>query len=328
MTLRIILILIGFSIGTVLASPSCGQQPECPNCFVPLVMRNAQGELAHDYSPKDVTVKIDGIPVAVDEIHGEQRLRRIVIVLDASGSMKDSWRHAVSSGSIVASLAEGHARLALLIFNDKVVEQIGFDRGNSAVEERLKDLQNNGEFAKTSVHGGSAINDAIASAIVLLVDPTTADSIYVVSDGHDNKSHTDQWDIKQKLSASGIRVFADVLRQWNGSGRVYQSELLGTGPDFQDLAQLTGGASIQADPTETKLSFPVRPKSSVIEAAHLFFAAMFDNEVLQFSWTNLGTNKRDMKISISETGKDHVPGMQLFYPRQLYACASKVVPAH
>jgi len=150
----------------------------------------------------------------------------------------------------------------------------------------------------------------------------------VVSDGHDNKSHADQSDIRQKLSAAGIRVFADVLRQWNGGGRVYQSELLGTGPDFQGLAQLTGGASIQADPTETKLSFPVGPKTSAIEAARLFVAAMFDNEVLQFSWTNLGTNKRDMKISISEAGKDRVPGVQLFYPRQLYACASKVVPAH
>ncbi|HEY2455682.1 MAG TPA: hypothetical protein VGI13_00170, partial [Candidatus Acidoferrum sp.] len=54
-------------------------------------------------------------------------------------------QHAVMSASVLANLAEGRARLALLIFNEKIIEEVGFDRSNLAVEKRLKDLQSNRE---------------------------------------------------------------------------------------------------------------------------------------------------------------------------------------
>jgi len=61
-----------------------GQNAQCSTYFVPLVVRNDQGELVHNYSPTDVTVKVDGKVVNVDEIRREQRSRRMVILLDAS----------------------------------------------------------------------------------------------------------------------------------------------------------------------------------------------------------------------------------------------------
>jgi hypothetical protein len=290
-------------------------------------MRNAQGEMVHNYSAGDVAVSVGGGIVAVDEIHRERRLRRIVIVLDASGSMREDggnpWQHAVMSASVLANLAEGRARLALLIFNEKIIEEVGFDRSNLAVEKRLKDLQSNREFERTYVHGHTAINDALYRAISLLASPSTADSIYAITDGYDNASRASSEDIERKLSATGVRLFANVLRPSRREGRLRETELLGLGPDFQEVALLTGGASIQADPSEAKLSFAVRRKISTMEAARLFFAAMFDNELLELRWSNPGTNKRDVKIFISETGKDHYPKTQLFYPKQLCACSSQ-----
>lgn len=150
MASRITLRLFASSFLAVLTfSNTCGQEAECSQYAVPLVMRNAQGEMVHNYSAGDVAVSVGGGIVAVDEIHRERRLRRVVIVLDASGSMREDggnpWQHAVMSASVLANLAEGRARLALLIFNEKIIEEVGFDRSNLAVEKRLKDLQSNRE---------------------------------------------------------------------------------------------------------------------------------------------------------------------------------------
>ena len=35
---------------------------------------------------------------------------------------------------------------------------------------------------------------------------------------------------------------------------------------------------------------------------------------------------RDLKIALSPVGRDHLKGAQLFYPRQLYTCASRSSP--
>jgi hypothetical protein len=315
------------ALSTVLAPIAIwGQNAQCPTYFVPLVVRNAQGELVHNYSAKDVAVKVNGKVVNVDEIRRDQRSRRIVIVLDASASMNrdgngNPWHQAVASASLLASLAKGRAYLALLVFNEKVVEEIGLDRSNSAVEERLMFLQSNRDLERTLVHGKTSINDAIYRAVTLLGDSTTADAIYVVSDGEDTSSRKSAREVEQTLSVTGIRVFADILKPPREAG--YSAplpELLGTGPDFFEFARLTGGANIQADPEEARLSFNVRPKISAVDAARLFFAAMFENEILQFKWSNPGAKKRGLKISTSEIGSGHLPGVQLFYPQQLYSC--------
>jgi len=218
-------------------------------------------------------------------------------------------------------LAKGRANLALLVFNEKVVEEIGFDRGNSAVEERLMFFQSNRDLERTLVHGKTSINDAIYRAVTLLGDSTTADAIYVVTDGEDTSSRKSRREVEQTLSATGIRVFADILKPpREARNGVRLSELLGTGPDFFEFAHFTGGANIQADPKETRLSFNVRPKISAVDAARLFFEAMFENEILQLKWSNPGAKKRDLKISVSEIGSGHLPGAQLFYPQQLYSC--------
>src|ERR1700730_641391 len=126
--------LLALSIVIVFAPvASWGQEAQCPTYFVPLVVRNSQEELVHNYSPTDVVVKVDGTAVGVDKIHREQRSRRIVIILDASASMNRDgnghpWRQAVASAGVLASLAKGFAQLALLVFNEKVVEEIGFNR--------------------------------------------------------------------------------------------------------------------------------------------------------------------------------------------------------
>jgi len=132
----------------------------------------------------------------------------------------------------LASLAKGRAHLALLVFNEKVVEEVRIDRGNSAVEERLTVLQSNRDAERTLVHGKTAINDAIDGAIALLGDPTTADAIYVVSDGEDTSSRTSRRDVERKLSMTGIRVFADILKPSRQPINGFRpSEILGTGAD-------------------------------------------------------------------------------------------------
>jgi hypothetical protein len=81
-------------------------------------------------------VKVNGNTVPVENIQGGNRPRRIVILLDASGSIAaDStfipWKQSLDSASLLASITEERANLALL-FSEEIPEEIGFSAGQHA----------------------------------------------------------------------------------------------------------------------------------------------------------------------------------------------------
>ncbi len=309
-------------------SNAVAQEKDCSNYLIPLLVRTPEGEIIRNVSPSDLVLKFSGNVVPIDGLHNESRPRRIVILLDASGSMNHegsglSWKQALAAAAHLGSLANGHAQLALLIFNEQVVEQIPFEQGNSRIINRLAELASDANFERSKVHGKTAINDAIDNAFSLLGLPRTADSLYIVSDGINTAGHTPSRELETKVLSSGVRVFSIILRPaqgWESHRRL--EDVLGTGPDLLMLSRITGGASMSVDEEETKLSFDVGKKLSSPALSGLFFAGMFDNELLQFTISGQIPKKRELKIELSATGKAHRKGAQFSYPNQLYVCSA------
>jgi hypothetical protein len=127
------------------------QDDPCAKVFIPLTLRDARGELIHNYSDGDLEVKLGGAAQHLETIQRETRPRRMVVLLDASGSMKEAgreilWPRAIASARFLAGLSERRARLALLIFNKKIVEEIGFSGDNAAITKRLNELAQDQKF--------------------------------------------------------------------------------------------------------------------------------------------------------------------------------------
>jgi len=108
--------------------------------------------------------------------------RRVVVLLDVSGSMNrqgtGKWEVArAAAGELVAALPPG-SKASLTTFSEKteIRAAMSVDRGP------LRDWLN-GESARPSPHGHTAMYAAIQSAIEQLQPPEPGDAIYIITDG-------------------------------------------------------------------------------------------------------------------------------------------------
>jgi von Willebrand factor type A domain len=307
---------------------SLAQDDTCSKFLIPLTVRDTRGEVIHDFSAHDLEIKVNGNIQQAESIRRDNRPRRIVILLDASGSMRgfgaeSPWRQAVSSAQMVTNLSEGRAQVALLIFNEMVGEEIGFARDNTAIIKRVNALQKDQEFRDHSVQGTTHLFDTVSHALQLLKHPSSADTIYIASDAGENKSHLMHEDIQRELGESGVRVFLTLLiNPPNYRGR--SPEEISGPQDTSTLVERTGGERMSLTRNEISLGFQTKPNRTPLE--RMYYQGLFDNDLLQIQLAPPQSKKRDLKIALSPAGRDHLKGAQLFYPRQLYTCAPQKSP--
>jgi len=301
------------------------QDDPCSKILIPFTLRDARGELIHNYSDGDLEVKLGGAAQHLERIQRETRSRRMVVLLDASGSMKEPgngnlWRRAIASAQFLTGLSEPRAQLALLIFNKKIVEEIGFPDGNAAITKRLNELARDQKFLDHEVQGPTHLYDAMNRALQLLGQPTSADVLFVVSDAGENASQLSFADIKRKLLQAGVRVFLTRLEEPRVNHRRMTQEEMSGVEDVFTLVDQTGGGGMTLAPNQIYLGFEARPIPSVTEGVRMFYGGLFENDVLEFASPPPTSKKHELRIVLSPPGRDRLHGAQLFYPQQLSIC--------
>jgi hypothetical protein len=148
----------------------------------------------------------------VSNVHAEQtqRPRRIILVQDASASMRDSNARQPSMQAIqdFVGFASADDQLALVDFNDSYYLDIT-PRSAAAFLEKYNDpkFQQSIRF-----FNGTALFDAVvASASYLEKEPQEGDSIVIISDGADDASKTSSQELERELRGSKIRVYLLLL---------------------------------------------------------------------------------------------------------------------
>jgi len=127
-----------------------------------------------------------------------------VILLDASESMATKWGRVLAPASALAESRLPDTELALLIFGSKIYEQVGFSEGQKTIAERLRHLGTDTKDAEKLVHGRTALYDALLAGLQLLGAPTSADILYLVSDGGDNASRARFDEVSRRLTSSNF----------------------------------------------------------------------------------------------------------------------------
>jgi len=264
--------------------------------------------LIHNYSDGDLEVKLGGAAQHLERIQRETRPRRMVVLLDASGSMKDPgkenlWRRAIASAQFLTGLSERRAHLALVIFNKQMVEEIGFSEDNAAITKRLNELAQDQKFLDHEVQGATHLYDAMNRALQLLGQPTSADVLFVVSDAGENGSQLHFADIKRKLLETGVRVFLTRLETPGANYRKLSPEELSSVEDTFTLVEQTGGTGMTVSPNLINLGFQARPTPSITGGVRMFYAGLFENDVLEFGGPPRDSKKRELKIALSSSGR-------------------------
>ncbi len=318
---RIIDLLCASILALGFARPAYAQNESCQHRTVPLSAYDSEGRTINGFTPSDFEAKYRGQPVKILSVLPDDRPHRVVILLDASGSMLNLWKPALAAASDLAETRLPNTQVALIIFNEKTTEQIEFSVGPGAVAERLRQILSDANYASKSVHGRTALFDSLREGLRVLGSPTSADSLYLISDAEgDNFSHANFDNIARQLTSSRVRLFlAAVLHPPLGYRNRTPEEINGRGSVF-DLVKRTGGEII----APYRQGMPTNPKETkqVSRAMKAFYTWMTKNDRLEVELPLPVDKHGNWELKFSPEKRKQFKGAEISYPASLVPCGS------
>lgn len=311
--------------------PSAAQDSSCAQRTVSLNIIDRQRRLIRLSDPAYFDGKFGGRPVKIVSIKPDERPHRIVILLDSSGSMLGQppgrkWQAAMFSAAHIAKANLSNTSLSLLIFSNKVDEQIDFSQGAKAIAKRLSEIGSDSSYAKKHIRSTTALRDVVSSAQSLLGDPGFVDSIYIITDGGDNRSHTRLGDLRKALVGKGVRLFVTLVSSEIRDMRLPPEEQNGPS-ELADLAADTGGfvlGPLGVSPLG-KVSYELTEKERQGIAIGLdgLYMAMIRNDLVAVDFPLTVKKWSKWSLTLSPREKASHKDWLLIYPRELAPCAAQ-----
>ncbi len=285
-----------------------GQQiPDCLKRTLVVNVRDRTGQLVGGLNPSFFWATLQGQQVKISSATVRAGPRRIVLLLDASGSVNKE-NHKLDTARLIAGnlLLKAPAGLhpALVVFSDHIIDTVDFSRPPSEIVLRLADLKEG--------RGRTALVDALMYSAKLLQPSLPGDAVYLISDGGENSSRTHLRDVKREFLAKGIRVFAFRLPE----NREFRAEEELSEPILKELTIATGGTIVDFDDGSS-----ARDRDrlrAVLDCAYDEMAHFYEVEVELPS--SLKKERRWVLEIVDEHGKKR-KDLQVSYPQELFPCS-------
>jgi hypothetical protein len=327
---RILLCVLALSFLSV--AKVFAQEPSCLHRTLPITIFDSRGHLIHGLAPLDFTARVHGQAVKVLSFSADTRPHRIVVLLDTSASMAGQsqareWRIALAIASHIAQANLQSTSLALELFSDRVHEQIDFSQGAPAVLNRLKEISSDPTYIAKNIRGQTALYDTILSAMHLLEDSHSSDSIYVISDGGENVSRAGSAQVLRAVSARGLRVHATlVLPDASSTGaRERTPEVMEGGNKLSALVTGSGGLLVGPVAHRGYLGSRMSLLSKDEEAElGIFLGRLYmgitNNDLLEIELPQTTQKRETLSLEFSPDKKKLYKDFRLAYPRELATC--------
>lgn len=311
--LSLIVVLVGLSLAMPFSASS--QESSCLRRVLPLTATDPQGTVIEGLRATDFEANYGGGQVNILSIRPDDRPHRIVILLDASGSMAPNWRGAVALASRFAESHLPNLKTALVVFRAKVEETVDFHQGQNAVAERLRQIQP--MTPKQSSTANTALYDALLFGLQLLETPTSADSLYLISDGGENASHAQVEEVTHRLTSSGVRLYVSfVVSNLHFRNRTREEV---AGPEIiSDLVRKTGGViNVPFGP-----DVPTKPEAIdlVVQKAGGPYREMFQNYRMELELPAPLKRPKGWKLNPSGAIAARLKKAAISYPTELASC--------
>jgi hypothetical protein len=213
------------------------------DCSVATIFLNAFDKnlnIERDIRAEEVKVEVDGKQTAILSLSLDTHPRRIVLMLDSSGSLEESaqqskWGIGLPAAAYAANVVPASASSALVTFSDKLHLESSDFENRKVVQRRIFDL------AKRKPKGRTSLFDSVHQALTEFTELQSGDAIYLVTDGADNGSRVSRAAVIAELIRSGIRVFVFLVVQGTPQTEEERSGAL----DMYGFAESTGGDVIR-----------------------------------------------------------------------------------
>jgi len=328
-------LILFFSLAalTLCIQQSGSQGQPCTRRKLPVSFRDAQNLPLENISVNDLEAKAHGKPVKILSITPDPRAHRLVLVMDASGSMGASNRGETPLWKLELSLArhffetnQERFPIALVIFNEHGNEVIDFMKGNSAVGEKLSRIAEDRDYIKAHVNGRTALRDAILQGVQLLNHPNSADAVYILTDGGDNLSRQSPSEFSRRLAVSSVRVFAILLYQSLGNRNRTTEEANGPA-ELAEITQKSGGeiltaAEWQGNRVALSANAEARVKSE--ETLYRLYQAIVRDSLLEVELPATLIKNERWELKLSSAARQRWKKAQITFPDTLISCLEEV----
>src|SRR6266403_515372 len=308
------------------------QEFSCQHRALPVALRDKQNLPIQVISATDLDAKVHGKPVKILSLAPDPRPHRLVLILDTSESMGsmtgESPPFALEFGLArhFFEVNQHRSQIALLMFNNNVTEVIDFARGNSAVGDKLQQIANDSNYLKANVKGRTALRDAIMQGLQLLDHPSSADALYLLSDGGDNSSKRSAADVTQRLAVTSVRLFVVLLRKNDGYSNRAPEDLSGT-DELSEIARKSGGEILSAAAGNSKkiaLSADPEAKLKTQETLARLYETILRDSLLEIELPFPIAKNEHWELRLSDAAHRQWKGAQITYPTTLISCTSEV----
>jgi VWFA-related protein len=232
---------------SVLLSPAVQAQGlPCPQQTVPVSVSASDGRVVLGLTASNFRVRVNGHTARILDASMDSSPRRIVLLLDASGSMltpeRTLWKPALAVSKTLLERLRPQDSVAFLAFANQVERKVDFTRDPKSALQQVDELESGTKAIRRGVRK-TALWDSVLEALRLFDSARAGDSIYVISDGNDNHSHASRSDAEKALLAARVRFFAllppapaNVRYEWASLGSFQGPATL------EDVSDTTGGA--------------------------------------------------------------------------------------
>lgn len=250
---------------------------------------------------------IEGHPVVISRVEKIAAMR-ILLLVDVSGSMTEVKFLPNLVEALLGQIPSGSS-LAYGFFNDNVKLSDRFTGNPEEIRAVLIQLPG------VTMRGRTALHDALDSGLGLFQRPMPGDSIFIVSDGGENRSRVSEKQLKTRLRESGIRLFAIVPIHKTP----FPEEEIGP-PLLPQLAADTGGGVLYLKDFDTN--------SSVTTSIRAFWLEAVANGYLLTIHPPSSLNKPTRwKLRLDTSGDKQFKGVSVSYPEELMPCSNAAASA-
>jgi hypothetical protein len=284
----------------------------CPHATILVNVFNRDLKVQSDLQATDLNVELDRRRVQVHSLLPDNRPRRIVLMVDTSGSMEASQRHtgwgiALPAAAYAVDVVPASASVALVTFSDMPRQESTYFESPKVVGAKVLDLN------RRQPQGATRLFDSIHQVLVGFTELHSGDAIYVVTDGGDNKSRISQVKLRQELIARGVRLFAFlVLRPTEAQT---EEEVTGS---FQvgNLAEFTGGDVVPISAAE--IAGPHRAQLDKL-AKHI----VGEVENVYRVELEASSAEKAARVKVSFVDRDRKKSGQISYTHEIAPCPSE-----
>jgi von Willebrand factor type A domain-containing protein len=251
--------------------------------------------------------------------------RRIVILLDHSGSMFDDFLYHASAFAITTMVkrAAPDIEFAFATYSNDFRVRKDLTSNHDELIETVKQTLSD----KTTVWGPSAMLDASERGLEMFTAPRIGDAVLLVTDGGENKSGVELTDVERRFTSSDVRLFAVIVTRvtlTSYSEDAARKEISAV----KKLIDTVGGEMFWLGanysinrPHEKDIKFPIAlDYHNVPDAADGILRNMATTYRLYVSPPAALTKPEDWKLEVTDNSGTKNPAVFVRYQSKLYPC--------